>query len=369
MKRFFLILFLPGFLFCETNIYYNLGLDAYFKNELEDSLSNFKKAVTSSPDSAISWFYLGKTYKRLKMNKEAKDAFLKASNLDPTNIKSLLSLGEILIEEEDYKNAVLVYKNVLSIDEENFPANLSLGKAYIKLNKPDDAIFHLKKAKTQAPDESEPFFFLGMAFLAKDEPSSAIQEFTKAISQESNNPLFYYWRGNAYFSLADYTNPLPSEFCSVEDYRRAAEFGLYNPDLFFMYGNALISRGFYYLKTKDEKNGWDFLEQAIVKYKKAIELSPSASNAYNNMGLAYYYLDKLDEAISSFKNAIELEPQIAFFHDNLGDAYYKKGLFENALIEYNLVLEISEDYIPDEKILPFPPKGIKEKIREAKRRI
>lgn len=359
--------FMPGLLFCETNIYYNLGLDAYFKNELEDSLSNFKKAVSAFPDSAPSWFYLGKTYKRLKMNKEAKSALLKAKNLDPNNIQILLLFADILMEEHDYKNASLVYKNILSIDPENLSANLSLGKAYFFLDKPDDAIFYLEKA--QASGESEAFFFLGRALLAKNEGSAAIEAFTKAISLESYNPLFYYWRGNAYFSLADYLKP-EDEFCSLKDYRKADEFGLSDPGFFFMYGNALISRGFYYLRLKDEKKGLDLFEQAIVKYKKAIELSPSASNAYNNMGLAYYYLDRTDEAISQFKKAIELEPQVPFFHDNLGDAYYKKGLFEKAFIEYNLVLELSPDYTPDvQKILPFPSKSIKEKIREAKRRM
>lgn len=369
MKRCFLVLFIPGFLFSQENIYYNLGVDAYFKNELEESLSHFKHAVSLFPNSAISWFYLGKTYHRLKMNKEAKDALLKARELDKHNLQPSILFADILIEEGDYQNASLIYKDVLSIDKENFHANFSLGKACLMLDKVDDAIFYLKKAEEQSPDESEVHFFLGKAFLAKDEKNAAIEAFTKAIVLESNNPLFYYLRGNTYFSLADYTNPIPSEFRSVEDYRKADEFGLSDPKFFFMYGNTLISRGFYYLKIKEEKKGWDLLEQAIVKYKKAVELSPSASNAYNNMGLAYYYLDRTDEAISQFKKAIELEPQVPFFHDNLGDAYYKKGSFENALIEYNLVLELSPDYTPDQKILPFPQKGIKEKIRETKRRI
>ncbi|MEW6680422.1 MAG: tetratricopeptide repeat protein [bacterium] len=369
MKKFFLLLFIPSLLFCKTNIYYNLGIDSYFKNNLEDSLSNFKKATSAFPESFLSWFYLGKTYYRLKMNKEAKDALLKASSLSLEDVKSRLLLAQILMEEEDYKNAAKSYKDVLSIEEENLEANFSLGKTYIKLEKFDDAIFYLKKAAELAPDEPEVHFSLGCALLSKDEPNFAKDAFTKAISLESNNPLFYYYRGNAYFKLADYTNPIDSDFVSVEDYRRAIEFGLYTPDVFFMYGNALLARGFYYLKTKNEKKAYDMLEKAIVEYKHAISLSEGASNAYNNMGLAYYYLDRTDEAIFYFKKSVELEPLIAFFHDNLGDAYYKKGDFKNSLLEFSLALELSPDYTPDDKILPFPARGIKEKIREAKRRV
>ncbi|MEW6103461.1 MAG: tetratricopeptide repeat protein [bacterium] len=368
MKKFLFLLFIPCLIFCETNIYYNLGIDSYFKNNLEDSLSNFKKATSAFPDSFLSWFYLGKTYYRLKMNKEAKNALLKASLLSPDDTKSRLLISQILMEEEDYKKAGASYKDVLSIDPENLEANLSIGKAYIKLEKFDDAIFYLKKALELAPDEPDANFSLGCALLSKDELESAKDAFTKAISLESNNPLFYYSRGNAYFRLADYTSPMDSDFVSIEDYKMAIEFGLCTPDVFFMYGNALLARGFYYLKTKNEKKAYDMLEKAIVEYKNAISLSPGASNAHNNMGLAYYYLDRIDEAISQFKKAVELEPLIAFFHDNLGDAYYKKGDFKNSLLEFNLVLELSVDYTPDDKILPFPARGIKEKIREAKRR-
>jgi tetratricopeptide (TPR) repeat protein len=226
----------------------------------------------------------------------------------------------------------------------------------------------LKKAEMLEENMPWVYFYLGQAYLGKQDNTAAIGAFNKAITLESNNPLFYYWRGNAHFASADYNSPNDLDFHSAQDYQMAVEFGLNTASCYFMYGNTLLNRGFYYLKTEREQEAFDYFETAIVKYKKVIELDPTASNAYNNIGLAYYYLDRLNEAISAYKKAIDLEPVVVFFHDNLGDAYYKKAQFKKALSEWSLVAELDPDYVSNGGYFPLPQKSIKEKIREAKRR-
>jgi len=48
-----------------------------------------------------------------------------------------------------------------------------------------------------------------------------------------------------------------------------------------------------------------------------------------------------DEAIFRWKKALQADPQSAVAHNNLGVAYEKKGLFEEALREYEAALKIA----------------------------
>jgi tetratricopeptide (TPR) repeat protein len=136
-----------------------------------------------------------------------------------------------------------------------------------------------------------------------------------------------------------------------------------------MYGNSMLNRAFYYMTTNRTSQAMDFLQSAVAKYKEVLLLDPTASNAYNNLGLAYLYLSKMKEAIECFERAIELEPTVPFFHDNLGDAYYKNGQISESVKEWELVLELDPNYKPVKGFLPTPQRTVKEKIREARRRM
>ena len=64
----------------------------------------------------------------------------------------------------------------------------------------------------------------------------------------------------------------------------------------------------------------DEFEEALICYKKAIDLEPSSVH-YNNRGLAFYHFDKLEEAAGDFEKAIELDGNDSTIYFNLGNVY------------------------------------------------
>jgi Tfp pilus assembly protein PilF len=69
--------------------------------------------------------------------------------------------------------------------------------------------------------------------------------------------------------------------------------------------------------------------EAEAHFKKAVELRPEFSNAWNNLSVASFHLENWDGAIAAARNALKdptyAEPQMA--RANLGWAYfYKKDL-------------------------------------------
>ena len=105
-----------------------------------------------------------------------------------------------------------------------------------------------------------------------------------------------------------------------------------------------------------------------MQFKEVIKLDPNASNAFNNLGLAYLGINKLEEAITAFQTAIKLEPTVAFFHNNLGDAYYRQGKFEQAISEWKLAIELEPEYSEFKSTLYGDDRTIQEKIIDAQRK-
>lgn len=72
------------------------------------------------------------------------------------------------------------------------------------------------------------------------------------------------------------------------------------------------------------------LDEAIARYREAIEVSPRLSIAWNGLSLALAKQGKLDAAIDAAEKLIELEPDDALSHTNLSRILQQKGLIPEA---------------------------------------
>jgi len=106
---------------------------------------------------------------------------------------------------------------------------------------------------------------------------------------------------------------------AVACYRRALEL---KPDSTIAWNNLSSA----YLKL-------DRLPEAADALRKSVELDEYA-DARSNLGTLYYTLDRFDDAIEQFRRAAELEPARAVLHSNLGDALGKVGRREEARQAY-----------------------------------
>ncbi len=85
--------------------------------------------------------------------------------------------------------------------------------------------------------------------------------------------------------------------------------------------------------------------QAIEHYKKATELAPNYSPAYNILGYAYRQNADYANAEKAFKKYIELIPKDPNPYDSLAELYLKMGRFDEAITQYRKALEIDPNFI------------------------
>ena len=85
--------------------------------------------------------------------------------------------------------------------------------------------------------------------------------------------------------------------------------------------------------------------QAITHYKKATELAPDYSTAFNILGYAYRQNESYAEAENAFKKYIELIPNDPNPYDSYAELLLKMGRFDEAIVQYNKALAVQPNFV------------------------
>ena len=102
---------------------------------------------------------------------------------------------------------------------------------------------------------------------------------------------------------------------------------------------ALFNLGNYYFGQQE-------YEQAIAHYKKATEVAPGFSLAYNLLGYANRQEGNYAAAEQAFKKYIELIPADPNPHDSYAELLLKMGRFDESIAQYRKALSLDPNFVP-----------------------
>ena len=99
------------------------------------------------------------------------------------------------------------------------------------------------------------------------------------------------------------------------------------------------------------KQGWNLLkegkmEEAILNYKKAIELNPSNAEAYGDLGIIFEVKGQMKKAEEMYLKAIEAAPDYLNSYSNLALLYEKQADFAKAIFYWKKRLDLSDPEDP-----------------------
>ena len=87
------------------------------------------------------------------------------------------------------------------------------------------------------------------------------------------------------------------------------------------------------------------LAEAIVAYKRVIQLRPDMADAYVNLGRAYGLAGRLDEAIAEYQKALTRDATLVYAHYGIGLAYRHKGMFPEAIVALEKAITRQPDFV------------------------
>lgn len=83
-----------------------------------------------------------------------------------------------------------------------------------------------------------------------------------------------------------------------------------------------------------------YLKDAIIEYKKSLEICPINETAHFNLGVTYGKMGLLDSAETEYQNVLRINNNNPHAHNNLGNIYEDRGLPDKAITEYGFSISI-----------------------------
>lgn len=171
-------------------------------------------------------------------------------------------------------------------------------------------------ATTTAEDEirkleARSSYEAGVKSIADGRVSLGLASLRQAAEVEPGNPLYRNAVGAVLLNVGRFPD-------AQVEFQKAVELDPTYADAFHNLGSAYAEQG-----------KWD---EAIGAYKKALAQTIYASpeNTYNNLGYAYWALDRRKDAEDAFRAALQLEPRLVPSHFWLGVLLQKEGRGDEA---------------------------------------
>jgi tetratricopeptide (TPR) repeat protein len=179
---------------------------------------------------------------------------------------------------------------------------------------------HLKKAVSLADKASsgEKLLILGTEAGANANPTRQHELLSQLVTAYPNDERAHFALGGYYFGQQDFTQ-------AIEHYKKATEI---NP----AYSTAFNILGYAYRQNADYKD-------AEGAFKKYIELIPKDPNPYDSYAELLLKMGRFDEAIMQYRKALEIDPKFINSHFGIGAALMYQGKADEATAELQKITD------------------------------
>ena len=198
-------------------------------------------------------------------------------------------MGVSYLEERNFTAALSDLTEAEKLDPNNAELQYNMGRTLVGKRRLDLAERKFLRAIVLKPNYSEARNDLGVLYLETGNWDNAIQQF-RAVKDDLFYPNYEHAvinLGLAYLGKGDYA-------AAQEELSSARAANPRSPVIRASIGRILFAQG----KT----------EQAILEYRKALEIAPDYASAHYHMGLALMKVSKLDAARNEFKEVLRIAP-------------------------------------------------------------
>jgi tetratricopeptide (TPR) repeat protein/DNA-binding winged helix-turn-helix (wHTH) protein len=82
-------------------------------------------------------------------------------------------------------------------------------------------------------------------------------------------------------------------------------------------------------------------DEALVMFRRYVELAPEEPNAHDSLGLGYQWAGRYGEAVQAYGRALALNPNFEVAVIHLGNAYFQQGRYREAIAQYQRYIQVA----------------------------
>jgi len=311
--------------------YYVKGREYYFrykKEENEQAIELFKKAIEIDPDYALAHAGLGDSYNQRVIRfgfPEAEwfDAAIeqaqKAISLDPNLAEGYKALGSAYgFVKGWWTKAVEALQKAVEANPNSALACGSLGQCYYTIGEFDKAFPFIKKAIALNPAGAFPCSELGYVYISLDDPLRAEEWFKKALELQPDLDVAHGGLIDLYVALGEYNKAIEQSqtfLSKFPDYPMAIEYaagaelfsGHYEKaqEYYQKIGEQPIELGYIYWKAGRKDEARKILKINLDRLQKQLEQGDESNGIGFSIGAIYAVQGNKDEALKWLQKAVD----------------------------------------------------------------
>lgn len=156
------------------------------KGEFVQAADVLRQHVADNPDDAPGFEALGTACFAAGDNDGALQAFQRAAQLLPREVRVFVNLGAVHNRREEFKDALDVLRKALQKDRKSAEAYYNMGLAHRGLGQAKMAISAYREAIRLAPEMAEAYQNLGNVYLEMDNYPQAVTNYQRALDLRPN---------------------------------------------------------------------------------------------------------------------------------------------------------------------------------------
>ncbi|MDA3787435.1 MAG: tetratricopeptide repeat protein [Desulfobacula sp.] len=296
---------LLGFIPKKTEKIYKKGMRFYNKLEYIEAVEYFEQVIAEEGLSKfleykLAIFYCGLAYRNLggvefakNNNQQAVFNFKRALKYNPKHIDLNYFIGICLNNIGDFQGAMESFKIIYETEPWNIPNKLAMAIIFHNLEMWDNAEAIHRNLLEKNPNFADVHFHLGLSLMSQGKTSEAVESFKTALLINPNYVDAQLKLSLAQACMGRYEDAFTNLAAIIKKKPGYA-------DVYYLIGII-----------KEECNE---TEEAIKYLQQAIHISPKFKNALVKLIICNCQLGKIDEAEKQIKEALEFYPDDTRFN-------------------------------------------------------
>ena len=303
-----------------SQFYYKKGLEEKTARRSLVASQDFEKSIAFNTNFTNA--YLENGYASLEMHRtdQAKAAFTKVNELDPSNKEAIKQLTDLFYSYRQYAKAIEYAQKCTGCDNANRIIGISL---YQQEDYPA-AVKALQLAINQNSNDAEATYTLGRTYLDMEEYKKAVPYYEKAVKMDPAKNSWMYELGLLYYNNNDYKNAVNAfDAAAANGYVQSNDFNenlgyacLYSEN--YEKGEKLLL-GIWTRKPGNKDILRDMAEilyqkkqydKSLSYCQKLMELDGNDGKALYQAGLCFQKKGQKDRGEKMCDKAIEIDPSL-----------------------------------------------------------
>jgi putative PEP-CTERM system TPR-repeat lipoprotein len=262
------------------------GFALFFKKQYSEAIAPLQKALLQQPNAG-TYYILGLTHYYRNEVEQAINQFQKALDLQPAFTRARAHLALLLLNKKMVEEAIQEAKKVLAQDDENSLAHNIIGSAYLLKGNYAEGLAELNKALELDPSLADVHLKKGLVAMKRGKSQEAESELAAAVrlkpeAQDTRRILALYY--------LNHNEPMKA----IEVLNKGIQGG--HSDAV---SNYLMAES--YLRQNKVK-------EATTYFTKAKEIDPKYDLAYLKLASIYVMQDKQEQGVQELRSLVEHSP-------------------------------------------------------------